>query len=310
MAYLTPQVIYTYVGSPTIATLFSDIALEQPNLLTPEDSQVICKFVGNTFNLTWQAVPNATFYIVHICKNSQFVGPSLQAIKTASLSTTLTVGADGEDKIVYGLTYYWRVFAFNTSGGAGPKSVVREFKIQCKYGRNPTDPDCESLHTSVDLFAPGPSECNQQLTVTAAWSANTPPKRIDWTVQGNAVINSYTNNSVKITPFGCRNQRLVVKICLVFEGPTSGSGDDFSCCKEVNIDIVCTRDSNVYPPYTTYFDIIKPTSMSLSANSAGLYLNWLYERYAILKNYCNDITDVKAGYGTYAKYTYVPAWNC
>ena len=149
------QYITAYPGNPVTPALHNDIALEQPELTSPEDNVIICRRSG-VITLTWGAVTNADFYVVQWAQNSSFTGATVNGVKVTAPTVTKDLAVGSE--VLYGKTYYWRVMAYNTTGGAGPKSEAREFKIECETaddtdgGDGSDETSCENLH---DVFIYG-----------------------------------------------------------------------------------------------------------------------------------------------------------
>jgi hypothetical protein len=140
---MTCSYIYQHLYSYAQFSVFkwrNDKVLETPTLVWPEDGVNLCEDNfgevpggSSNFNLTWNAVPGAAFYIIQWCRNSSFRGPTLQAQKvtaTSSPSSTthnlvLTEQIRLDDQI------FWRVMAHDNQGGVSEKSETRSFKYQC-----------------------------------------------------------------------------------------------------------------------------------------------------------------------------------
>lgn len=142
-AYLT-QSLYPTPSFPT-ETWRQDTALETPELVSPTEGENVCpqntSGEGNNSNieLTWNAVPGATFYILQFCDNGSFNGPTLRSMKVATNSYNLKLITD----VRLGQQLHWRVMAYNGTGGVSAKSEARSFKYECPggEGKNPSPGD-------------------------------------------------------------------------------------------------------------------------------------------------------------------------
>jgi len=92
--------------------------LAKPLLLSPEPGAIITS--GNTPTLDWDPVTNGFTYLVQISKLADF---STTYFKTTTDKTEFLTNPLPKGK------YYWRVRAIDASGGKGPWSEVRWFKI-------------------------------------------------------------------------------------------------------------------------------------------------------------------------------------
>jgi len=92
--------------------------LAKPLLLSPEPGAIITS--GNTPTLDWDPVTNGFTYLVQISKLADF---STTYFKTTTDATEFLTNPLPKGK------YYWRVRAIDASGGKGPWSEVRWFKI-------------------------------------------------------------------------------------------------------------------------------------------------------------------------------------
>lgn len=138
-------VIDVGISMDTLAVpLFNDIILPAPvnqevrsiffgaiNQHT-ESNANICTIFGAPVELFWSSVGDADYYILQVCRNSSFVGPTLR-----TFNVTHTGGAS-HSKIVYmgqeiffSVTYYWRVMAVNNTGGASGKSEPWQITFSC-----------------------------------------------------------------------------------------------------------------------------------------------------------------------------------
>ena len=85
--------------------------LAAPNLISPAQNAVN---VPVSTYLTWSMVPSATDYRVQLSTNASFTGPLL--VDNSNFATSQSIGP-----LSLNTTYYWRVYAQNSSG-AGPWS--------------------------------------------------------------------------------------------------------------------------------------------------------------------------------------------
>jgi len=92
--------------------------LAKPLLLSPEPGAIITS--GNTPTLDWDPVTNGFTYLVQISKLADF---STTYFKTTTDKTEFMTNPLPKGK------YFWRVRAIDASGGKGPWSEVRWFKI-------------------------------------------------------------------------------------------------------------------------------------------------------------------------------------
>jgi len=95
------------------------IIAEATNLIAPIDRLVTDSY--NKVNLTWEAVPNATYYIVEIDNIRAFSANSLQFI-----SNTNSFLLDNE--LNPNRNYYWRIYAYNESTSCGIPSTIERFR--------------------------------------------------------------------------------------------------------------------------------------------------------------------------------------
>ncbi|MEO0732096.1 MAG: T9SS type A sorting domain-containing protein, partial [Bacteroidota bacterium] len=123
------------------------------NLLFPENNATT-EF-SNQVELTWNAVPNADYYLVQVNGNNNFGGAVLNSFFTSDTTFTLTRG------IVANRRYFWRVRpvnAFYPSGDFG--SQIWRFRT----GRNPVSSIDPGLNAAITV-APNPVSGGQELQI-------------------------------------------------------------------------------------------------------------------------------------------------
>ena len=98
--------------------------LATPTLLSPINGAKTTYF--NNFTLTWQAVPNATAYVVEISKASTFFDSRSFTANTAALNINKSM-ADGYFTAT-NITYYWRVKPYNGFAACAAVSAGQTFK--------------------------------------------------------------------------------------------------------------------------------------------------------------------------------------
>jgi len=252
LSYYVLQYVDTY--AKTANRSLSDSFLDEPVLTGPSNEDKICRW-GTDLNLdfTWNAVAGADYYILQVCQNSNFVGPTLRGYQTSTNSQTLELGTD----LYYGRTYFWRVMAYSTDGGTSPKSEVRSFEIKCnelKLDQN-QDQNCDTLtHIEFDTV-PERVPCNTNFIIRLrSWSYdddNLPAgyslSSTEWQVEGPATaIGSPDAYSLEIKPGTCDSGSITIRFCLKF----SNGVDNFDCCGEVKTAIDCkttVAPPNIYP---------------------------------------------------------------
>jgi len=247
MSYYIFQSLYSYVGKPSI-TVFNDIVLDKPVLTAPDDGVTICKYttLSETISLTWNTVSSANVYIVQICGNSQFAGPTLTTKKISAPTTNLNliVGTD----INYGITYYWRIFAYNTTGGASPKSETRSFIIQCENQNDSSDSSCDSASLDIKLLGVTKANCNDKLTISATYkiSGGYTLNSVVWNITGDFTVLSSTNNRITLQGNGSTNKKLKIELCLKVQ---KGGNSEIQCCKNKDIAIDCISNNTKFVGY-------------------------------------------------------------
>ena len=136
MAAHIKQILTSTLTSPSI-TWRNDVLLTGPLLVYPLDGSNVCvPFILGGFSgitLYWTSVVSATHYILQICNNSSFSGPTIRTAIVAhpTVQYQLVYGTD----IRIGETIFWRVFAVNTTtGGSSFKSVAWSLSYKCPQG--------------------------------------------------------------------------------------------------------------------------------------------------------------------------------
>lgn len=165
------------------ATLFrNDSVLETPVLDSPGDGANLCKDVDSddqplTFTqgsltgivLKWNSVPNVTsptgFFVVQWGNNSSLSGPTTRGRKISAPTTELELKF--LDDIRMGEEIFWRVFAFNTTGGASAKSETRSLIFDCEdkdgnLGSDGTESVCEFFDVEIEIDGPDTVKCGSK----------------------------------------------------------------------------------------------------------------------------------------------------
>jgi len=180
--------------------------------------------------LTWTAVDDADGYVVQLCQNTQFVGPTMKGI---NVGLVLTYPLGLQCDIWYGVTYFWRIFAYNDTGGASPKSEVYEFEVVCPdMETNPSGPGsnvagCSDHGVTIALTNPGAQiVCTKQFTsyVTASWTSdNISVEGFTWTVEGPATSSNEGLTYIDIDVGQCQNGNVVItyELDLQYDGGTT-----------------------------------------------------------------------------------------
>lgn len=226
--------------SPGTPTVFNDIDLDKPELTSPSNGHQEC---GTSITLVWGAVAGASDYIVQWCGNSSFTGPSLDAKKiNAATTTTLSTGAS---EIVRGRLYYWRVFAFNSTGGASPKSDSRSFKLKCSYphaaaGGSSYD-TCIDRGVSVGLAAEsiaveafGSIRIRAIIDILASVTVNS----TDWVItEGDTLANLYGQTSTTCRVMG-ENSEAGGDVTIKFTLDCTDAEGNFTCDYEITVFVV------------------------------------------------------------------------
>ncbi|MBL7816169.1 MAG: zinc-dependent metalloprotease [Saprospiraceae bacterium] len=102
------------------ATVFT---LSTPTLLAPINGAKTQYF--NNFTLTWQAVPNATAYVVEISKSTSFFDSRVFIANTNALNINKSMVANYFTAA--NTTYYWRVKPYNGYAACATPSVRQNF---------------------------------------------------------------------------------------------------------------------------------------------------------------------------------------
>jgi len=257
------QVLYGYAFMPGSPAVHDDIALDKPVLQEPADAEVMCISSNyadaNSVDLEWGQVAKADFYVVQWCTNSSFAGPTIKAVKVAKSADPESLTLDTPDDIRYGETYYWRVMAYSTAGGAGPKSDVWSFKLECE-SEDPDDnsgddrTDCGAASVKMTIKQYNDAKCNKQVGFKLdfshddSWALDT----LTWSVEsGEAVIVRYILNELVIKPTGCESQEVVVQALLKL----TKDAQTLECKKKLTVDVDCDVDNEfeyACAPHGTY----------------------------------------------------------
>ena len=144
----------------------SDGVLETPRLTFPADEVKYCPDIllwygaSADVRLQWDSVSGASFYVVQICENSSFNGPSLRAAKTTNTYQDLNYIED----IRQNAKIFWRVAAYDGLGSASAMSNPRSMEITCGdlngVGYDPdetpgTDSQlCDALGVKIEIMGP------------------------------------------------------------------------------------------------------------------------------------------------------------
>ena len=137
-----------------------------PNLLTPADRVNISTV---TPILSWSAVPEASYYIIEISKDPNF--GTLDIPSATRFVTSYTPPALGGLK--YGVTYYWRVTAYNDNW-TSLASIPRRFTITIQ--KLPADGAFTTVTTPIFSWSTVPGAINYDiyLSKTLPWILTLP----------------------------------------------------------------------------------------------------------------------------------------
>ncbi len=133
------------------ATAFT---IASATLVAPINGATTSKF--NNFNLSWQAVTNATAYVVEISKSPTLFDSRTFVATTNALNVNSSMAPA---YFVANTTYYWRVKPYNSFAACGPLSSVQSLKTGLVNATNDI--------SSVSNFevTPTPLSKNQVLTL-------------------------------------------------------------------------------------------------------------------------------------------------
>lgn len=158
------QEIDLILGQSDITWRQDDI-LAAPGLLGPKDGANLCspnaqidQFIlngGTGVSLTWLAVSGATYYVVQLCENSSFNGPTVKGYKVAAPITYFSLNFI--EHVQLGETLYWRIMAFSATGAISSKSETRSFTYDCgDLGGNPENKTlgCEAYNIVMNITGP------------------------------------------------------------------------------------------------------------------------------------------------------------
>ncbi len=162
------QEIEVAVDQPGI-TWRQDVTLAEPLLRFPLDETHFCPQIylmyGYSAGVTlyWTAVSGATFYVVQVGDNQAFSGPDVNGIKTTNTQLEL----DYLKNLRVGDQVFWRVAAYNSTGGCSVMSEVRSIKITCPnmrgisydaetglYSDIESPQACDNLGVDIQLLGP------------------------------------------------------------------------------------------------------------------------------------------------------------
>ena len=150
MAHIS-QEIEVVVAQPG-TTWRQDTTLPEPLLRFPLDESHFCPQIllmyGYSAGVTlyWTAVTGATFYVVQVGDNQSFSGPDVNGIKTTNTQLELDYLKD----LRVGDQVFWRVAAYNTTGGFSVMSEVRSIKIACPNMKGIAYDAETGLYTSLE----------------------------------------------------------------------------------------------------------------------------------------------------------------
>lgn len=287
----------------TSGVVFNDIDLDEPSLTSPVNRDKLCKRpfaiapgfpeTDEKVTLTWGAVANATGYVVQLCMNSQFVGPTMKAINVGNVTS---YDLELQDDIWYGSTYQWRVFAYNSTGGASPKSPASQFEVICPDSTTNPDDDsdaegCEANGVTISMTSPGDQVvCLKQMTsyVNVSWTGSCTVSDWVWSVTGPAGILSSGLTYCDLSVGTCMNGTVTLTyeltlVCTIEGVPTT------TICRE-SISFIANGGCGSY-------------NHSMSRNISDFYMN----SYGLYLCYQDDITYIDpCGY----QYVEYGAINC
>lgn len=281
------------IGTLVSVNWQDDSDLPVPLPVYPRDGASICldNASGNEANISleWSISLGATHYVLQICNNNSFKGPTLRSVKVAAPATSYDL-LKGDD-IRLDETIYWRVFALNGIGGVSRKSDIRSVSYDCgdlrdarpKEGGNQGFPDtdqgrCSDYDVTVEIRGPDTMLCCDKVffpinisftcqdqigralaqLVDIQWSVRSNPDE-----EGSITIEGYdTDNGCGAIVEACGQTSQVFEIIATLVFDDLVLGDQFSCefKKEVYVDCVVPvgdkpwAGSNAYR--TIYFDTI------------------------------------------------------
>lgn len=277
----TIQRIYTHVNHDPVRWR-SDYFLNTPRPIWPHDSAKICPDTyalaagaGSGLFLTWAAVPDATKYIVQLCGNSSFQGPTLRARVVSTNQYQLKVISD----IVHGNTVYWRVTAIDEQGAVSDKSEVRSIVYECpqpQTGRDGKSGDgnfsnlCELFDVAIEIQGPTMMlscetsvfgaqwswKCKNEdetLVVSlqnARWFIEQSPRDDNGKVIGTTVkLKTFdlTSRAVAVKTECNQNQNFTLGLELTFRH--EGSGQVFKCYKRKEVLVDSSFGWSYYKPW-------------------------------------------------------------
>lgn len=125
MALSQKLIPYGYAIYVSDYAVHADYRLPQPVLLSPPDGTLF-RWEREEITLRWNAVTGATFYVVQICGNNNFRGPSLRGWKVEG-ETKYTLFVEN-NWTFGGKKFFWRVIAYTEYGGPSMISKIWSFK--------------------------------------------------------------------------------------------------------------------------------------------------------------------------------------
>jgi len=177
----------------------SDIILETPTLRFPLDEVRFCPqvYLLNGFSagitLYWNTIAGASFYVLQISDNQSFSGPNIRGIKTVDTEFELNY----LEHLRVGDQFFWRVAAYNATGGASVMSEVRSIKIACpetqgvsfnnetsSYADIASPQMCDNTGVNIELGGP-------------SWVRKTDSDRT-WVLNVNYDCDSFEGHEVRI----------------------------------------------------------------------------------------------------------------
>ncbi len=151
MSKISQQISFE-IAQPGV-TWRQDIALPEPLLRFPLDESRFCPQMyllsGFSAGLTlyWTAIPGATFYVVQLGDNSSFTGPNVKGLKTSDTEIELNY----IEHLRVSDQFFWRVAAYNNTGGVSVMSEVRSIKIACPETQGVSfNNENRSLYADID----------------------------------------------------------------------------------------------------------------------------------------------------------------
>lgn len=253
--------IYSYIN-PVDNTVFADIRLDPPILTSPDKEERVCDPLDQKVILRWLTVAGASHYVVQWCENSSFAGPTIRAEK---INAAMTIDQSTEllestGQVELGRSYFWRVFAFSSLGGASESSEIRQFHYTCPSFEDGEEGTCEDANIEIVLQAePANLKKGGTTVVYGAYSYVGTLNSVTWSIlSGDGFIVASDNNSALIQANADANISVVVELKIQVVAAGFGVLD---CTQTVNIPIsdefnLCIRDdlaSQIVPNDDKYY---------------------------------------------------------